>query len=266
VKQQPQIILWLLVAATAAVDAVAIAWLVEAGPLSRAAYLIDALMTGQLALVCIWAVFAARRMLASLAAIGLAISVCTALDVWAAWMAARETFGIYVGLAAAYVAILWIIKQTPGWQRVANRTHSGWQFSIGQVLVVMTVVALTLVLLRDTTIAASEEEWKFLAALSISDVLIVVVAVLANVHFSEWWVRLTASCAAAIALGISLTYAQAAGWLGETMVAPFNQEIVPNTAYMLVIALLLVAWIELTPILPLARRAEFAPPAGDTTI
>ena len=242
-------------AATAAVDAVAIAWLVQAGPMSRAAYLFDALVIGQLGVVCIWAVFAARRIWSSLLAIAVAVLVSTALDVWAAWMNAQESFGIYAALAAAFVTALWMLKQTPLWQRSVYSARSGWQFSVGQVLVVMTIVALLLASLRNTELIAGAGDWKFLAALSICDVLMVLVAVLSAVRFWGWPVRLAVDCAVAVALGVSLTAAAAAGWLGESMVIPIYQEIVPNTAYMIVISLVLFVWLELAPILPL-RRTE----------
>lgn len=255
-KSHSKILFWLLVAATLAVDAVAIAWLVEDGPMSRAAYLFDALVTGQLAVVCIWGVFAARRMWSSLLAIGIAVMTSTALEVWAAWMSARESFGGYASLAAALVAALWILKQTPLWRKLAPRSPSGWQFSVGQVLVVMTLVALLLASLRKSELVSDPDQWKFLAAVVICNVLLVLACVLSSAWMRTWWLRLAFDCAVAILLGVCLTFAASAGWLGQLMTLHFNQEVIPNTAYMVVISLVLFAWLELAPILPNLRRAE----------
>jgi hypothetical protein len=265
VKPHSQILFWLLVAATLAVDAVALAWLVQAGPMTRAAYLFDALVSGQLAVVCIWAVFAARRMWLSLLAIAVAVIVSTALDVWAAWMNAQESFGIYAALAAAIVTALWILKQTPFWRRTVKPAQFGWQFSIGQVLVVMTIVALLLASLRNTELVAGASEWKYLAAVATCDVLIVLVCVLSSILLRDWWVRLAAACAAAIVLGVAITFTATTGWLGELMIVEFNQEVVTHIVYLLVIAMVIFAWLELAPILPV-RRADAAPPADGNTI
>lgn len=255
-KSHAKILFWLLVAATLAVDAVALAWLFQAGPMSRAAYLFDALVSGQLAVVCIWAVQAARRLWSSLLAIAVAVVVSTAFDVWAAWMNARESFGSYAVLAAAFVAALWLLKQTPLWYRSVYSTRPGWQFSIGQVLVVMTIVALLSASLRDTELVSSGGEWKYLAGVMACEVLVVIACVLSSIRLREWWIRLVADCAAAIALGVALTFAAASGGLGELMILEFRQEVITYVAYLLVIALVIFTWLELAPILPKLRRAE----------
>ncbi len=88
-NQRPQINFWLLLAATAAVDAVAIAWILDAGSASLAAYLFDALLAGQLAVVCVWAVFRSPGKMWSLVAATVAVLVCTAFDVFAGGSPAR---------------------------------------------------------------------------------------------------------------------------------------------------------------------------------
>lgn len=260
-KPHSKILFWLLVAATAAVDAVALAWLIQAGSMSRAAELFDALVTGQLAVVCIWAVFAARRMWSSLLAIGVAVVTCTAIEVGAAWISARESFGSYACLAAAIVAGLWILKQTPFWRRLSTAPRSGWQFSVSQVLVVTTLVALLLASLKETTLVTETGEWRFLAAVVTCDLLVVLSCVISSVWLRDWWLRLAFDAALAIAIGVALVFAASAGWLGQLMTLDFRQTVIPTTAYMLVVALVLFCWLELAPILPI-RRAEKSPPTG----
>jgi hypothetical protein len=261
VKQQSRILFWLLVAATATVDAVAIAWLIQTGLASRAAYLFDALVTGQLAVVSIWAVFAARHMWSSLLAVTVAILVSTGLEVWAAWISARESFGSYAALVAALVAALWILKQSLLWRRTASNSSTRWQFSIGQVLVVMTIVAILLTALRGPEFAADAGEWKYIVAISLCDVLIVLATVIFAIVIGAWWIRLAVDCAVAGTLGALLTLAASVGLLGQLMTVPFQQEVISYMAYAIVISLVLFAWLELSTVLPRSRRADLSPPA-----
>ena len=179
-KQQSQILFWLLLAATAAVDIVAITWLLQAGPESRAAFLYDALVAGQFAVVCIWAAFAARRTWSAWIGVTVAVLVSTAVDVRVTQLSVAEAFGIYGSFAAALMAALWTLQRTSRWKRLSGIDSPAWQFSIGQLLAVMTLVALLITSLRGSDLLFGKiDVWRFLLALTICDVLVVVLTIVA---------------------------------------------------------------------------------------
>jgi hypothetical protein len=267
VKQQSQILFLLLVAATIAVDGVAIIWLVQAGSMSRAGYLFDALATGQTAVVCVWAAFSTTRKWLSLLAVVIAVSVWAALDVWATQLSPAESFGIYAGLAAALLGSLWIFRRSTFWHRRSGQPRIAWQFSIIQVMGAMTILAVLITSLRGSELLFGKVDvWRFLLLLTICDVLIVISTLVVWSMPQHWLIRAASACAIAGMLGTVLTGAGATGMLGENVVASFESDFVPNSTYTIVTSLVVFVWLELGLIVAIDRRAEPSPPAGDATV
>ena len=260
-KQQSQILFWLLLAATIAVDSVAIAWIREAGPLSLAAYLFEALVIGQLAVVCVWAVFRSPGKIWSLLAVTFAVLVCAVLDVVCDGSAtARELVGIYAVFAASLVGTLWILRRSAPWRRITGDSSIVWQFSIGQVLVVTTLVALVITALRGSELLQEYELWRLLVALTICDVLLVVATMLAWAVPSNVFFRLAGACLAAAAIGVLLAVAATAGILGQNTQTTLTQDRIPIVAYAIVISLTLFAWLEFGSIVRHKQPATSVPP------
>ena len=191
----------LLAAATLALDAVAITWLAQASVLSEAPYLYDALVSAQLALVCLWAVFASRYTLVGwLAAIVAVLVVSTASTHISAEMTFAEEFGSNGSYVAALAIALWVLKRTEFWRRLTGAGPVVWQYSITHLLGVMTLVAVLVVSLRHTELLT--EWWKPLVALTVGDVVIAVATTVIWAGKEHAVIRLAAICAAAIVVGL----------------------------------------------------------------
>ena len=144
--QRSPIIFWLLLAATICVDAVA-ADHVAKGAYYEANLVLQALIYGDLSVVCIWSGLSREKSLwtrsASWLAGVVAISVLTIAMHglagrfwgWLVWTLPQTILH-----AAMLLMFLWLLERTPFWQR-----HTGvaakWRFSLGQLLIITTVVA-----------------------------------------------------------------------------------------------------------------------------
>jgi hypothetical protein len=169
---------WLLLAATIAIDAVAVYWLYADAYRAAADTLFDALVVSQISLFCIWAILGARgRIWAPLvpfAAAAVTVAAIEPLGLFR-WTDAAAERGIHV---AALLTLLWILKRTPWWQRgVSPAARENWQFSLSQLVVVMTVVAVLIAFLRHADV--TREIWsEILGAVIYGYILLPVAAVL----------------------------------------------------------------------------------------
>ena len=247
----------LLAAATLALDAVAITWLAQASVLSEAPYLYDALVSAQLALVCLWAVFASRYTLVGwLAAIVAVLVVSTASTHISAEMTFAEEFGSNGSYVAALAIALWVLKRTEFWRRLTGAGPVVWQYSITHLLGVMTLVAVLVVSLRHTELLT--EWWKPLVALTVGDVVIAVATTVIWAGKEHAVIRLAAICAAAIVVGLCEAPAQTiVPTVPPTSFSRFHLW-VEMVVYTLIIALVIFAWLELVPIVPISRRTRSA--------
>jgi hypothetical protein len=147
------LIFWLLVAATLCVDAVVFS-LIGPDPSRTSVYAsvaFHALLLSQLAIVCIWSAVRARMWITS--HIPPIVSVFAAT---AATMLDRDpvmsndfiTFLAYYGFHAAFLlASLWILQRTQFWNRLTG-VSSEWRFSLLQLLLVMTLIAILMSAMR----------------------------------------------------------------------------------------------------------------------
>ncbi len=153
--QRSPVNFWLLLAATLAVDAVAVFWLRRENDLVAAATLYDALVLSQLSVVVVWWSLAAHSGGAALWAwISIPLSLLIASVVTARvfdGFPIGEICSLYGAHVALLIALLWIARQTKFWRRFRpGEVSSNWQFSVGQLLAVMTVVAVLIGSLQNT--------------------------------------------------------------------------------------------------------------------
>jgi hypothetical protein len=266
-KSPPGILFWLLVAATAAVDVVAIAWLVEGGPSSQAVFLYDGLVTGQLSVVCIWSVLGSKHMWTAWAAALMALGAAVALNVRVVELSLAEACGIYGTFVALLVLSLWTLEHLKFWRQIAGSVPgAAWQYSTFHLLAAMTIVALLIVALRGSSLLmTSEVSWQSFAMLTIGDVVLAVATLVVwqwSTWQTLWWPRLAAVCVPALAIGaleISLALSGALGDYYEAVqvYSPFGM-----VAYTLVVSIVIFAYLELAPIVDRPRVSPAPPDAG----
>jgi hypothetical protein len=275
VNQHSKIIVGLLLAATIAVDLMVANWLREMGPESRIVYVYEALATAQLAAVTIWAVLGAGPALAKWIAVA-------AVVVLSAFATARLegpeiTLVEMLGINACFVSLLaftlWVLKQTRFWQRLNGAaTESPWRFSMSQLLIVTTVVALLITAMRQSFVFAVGDMWKSYMLLTMADIVLVTGTIIAwrwarsmPQWFPIWIPRWGVVTAVAMVVGFVETLATLSGLLGESFAADLARAKFDLMAYTLIAAFVVFLYLELTPILRVGRPAEESPPDGAAT-
>jgi hypothetical protein len=163
-------IFWLLLAATLSVDYVAFFWMVSGGGPRFAQVAYDALVVGQLSIVCIWAGLRSAKIFWSRAA------------PWAAMLIAAVAVGLFatpqqwVGLpyyglhVALLLSALWVFERTNFWRRQSGAS-SEWRYSLVHLLIAMTIVAILLATMRESQLVGPGDRWVNLAFICGSVVL-----------------------------------------------------------------------------------------------
>jgi hypothetical protein len=240
------VILVLLAAATLALDAVAIHWL-QAAPTSYAAgVLYDALCFSQLGLACIWAVFNPGRRIGSTLIVNvvLAVAIITTARLFDFGIWEMTAFlGTYVTLL---ILTLWTVKYTKLWPKEAAAPKGIWQFSVGQLLALMTVVAVLLMLFRGSDLIPGTEVATDVATSS-------ALAVAAVVIWLRPWhgvLRLSLLLFVASLLGL-------ADWVHASWSADFDfgsraSDIPISIADSLIQAIVIFIWLEMGRLIPRA--------------
>lgn len=264
-NSQARLLFWLLVAATIAVDVAAIVMLVREGALSRVVYVYDALTTSQLAVVCIWARFTSRPAWFAWLGVLAAVVVCSVLGFLFGGLQRGESFGLYGSFSAVLAFALWLVGGTTKLRELA-RFGSALQFSLGQLLAAMTVIALLVTVLRTSDLLfGSISLWQLLAVLTVSDVLVVLATLLAWMRPWYWLLRLAASLGMAMAIGVIQTVATNMGLLGSTLTSSFQNDLPPDLVGRIILTVVTFAWLEIGGIVPVDRQADATPPAGDAS-
>lgn len=243
--QPPKIIFWLLLLATAAVDAVALTWVGGAPGPVLAYVFFDALVVGQLSVVSIRSALSPAKTLWAYLAPA-AAAICAGVLLFPTVRHGAELLPYY----ALHVALLWavlkVFERTPFWRRRSGST-ADWRFSITQLLVTMTIVALLLVAARDSQYFAGEAAAVSAGFIACS-IGIALASVVAWSLTRHWLQRLALSLGAALVAGLPWWLAE---WLSEQ--GPFLGLYV--TGHFLIQALVLSVWLGCWPIIPL--RASF---------
>lgn len=261
-KAHSPILVGLLLTATAAVNAVVVAKLLEAGSLSRVSFVYDALINAQLAVACVWAVMGTRRswlgwvaVLAAIGAAGMLLSYVFGPD-----LEVIEGCGIYGMLTALLCVALWIVRRTPLWRRL---TGSGgpvtWQFSLGHLMLAMTAVAVLTTALRGSVLLfEAGDAWKSLVVFTLSDVVLVVTLVVVWVWAARLplFPRLAAAIAPAFVVGGVNTALSQSGLLGTENPTIQNAAPFDLMAYALMVALVIVVYLEIAPLIARGESSE----------
>jgi hypothetical protein len=205
--QRSPVISWLLLAASIAVDAVVLSWIASEtypGPL----YLVvtfHALVLGQVSLVCIWSAvgdfIGPWRRSAPVPAVFLAAAItATLIDKPVTFSDSFANHLAYFGMhAALLVAALWLIQRTNYW-RQRSGTSRPLRFSLAQLLIVMTVVAVLATTIRSSPFFGNER-WINLVFLGSSVALAIANVLLWNLS-RHGLLRLAGAFACAILCGI----------------------------------------------------------------
>lgn len=138
----------MLMAATLCVDVVAVYWLCTDSYRAAAETLYEALSVSQISLLCIWSILGRYRKIwvplvpfAAAAAVVAAAGPLGSLEY--ADAAAEKGFHI-----AGIMVLLWILKRTPWWYRGNPAAKESWQFSLSQLIVVMTFLGVFITFLN----------------------------------------------------------------------------------------------------------------------
>jgi hypothetical protein len=261
VTQRSPINAVLLAAATLALDAVAIVWLKRAGVNSAASYLYDALVSAQLAIVCLWAVFAARHTAWGWIAVIGAVMIATQIEMQLTDESFTEASGTYFLYVLMLAAALWMLKRTSIWQRIIGGETAVWQYSTAVLLIVMTAMAVLIVLVRTSGVLTDAiPTWRLIAILTAGDVLLAVATTMIWARQSSLTIRVATVCAAAILIGFLEISCGISGALGPDLTKVLKQEWPAQfAAYSLMLSLTIFLWLELVPIVSISRRTELAP-------
>lgn len=246
--QRSPIIIGLLFAATLAVDVVAAILLRRLESVSWAWLLFQALSYAQVNLLAVWTVLRSSK-------VGwrwLAPFIVGAIAACVMWSGARslepgnatsvsllEYGAVYWVNAGIAVLVLWILRPTRLLQGTSEiDTGRTWRFSIANLLILLTLTSLVLAIL-----VRNEVAWDYLLALAAGNVLLLTTLVLICFQSWHWLLRLCASFS--VAPPAALLTAWISGAAAPTLID-----------FMLIQVVVLVAWLELGPILPNTSRIE----------
>jgi hypothetical protein len=256
VSQRSPVILLLLAAATLALDAVAIYWLRAAPTAFVAGVLCDALCFSQLGLACIFAVFNPGRrvwsVLIVVAALGIAVVATAKLFDDRIW----EMIAFLGTYATLLILSLWTVKHTRLWPADGAATRGIWQFSVGQLLALMTVVAVLLVMFRGSELIPGAE-----VATDVATSSALVVAALV-IWVRPWHVLLRLATLLFVAGLLGLADWIHASWSANSDFGSRAGEIPISIADSAIQALVIFIWLEVGRIIPrAAARARDDVPA-----
>jgi hypothetical protein len=249
--QRSSINFWLLLAATICVDAVSMS-LIYGGARHSAEALYVALVCGQLSALCAWASFSRQPLAQSLLAFGFAIAAS-----WWAGLAdlisnknVGQTAMAYAGVWLVHVAlllvILWAIKRTP-YGRHWGETASGglWQFSLKQLLAIMTTFAILVTLLRRAQVI--HDVWLWVILLLANNLAVALSGIL--IYSARWHVLAQIAVMAGLTALLGSILYLIRGW----------PEII---AVNLIHVFVLFAWLQVGEIIP-KRDAAFVQPGSN---
>jgi hypothetical protein len=245
-SRRSPVILWLLFAATLCVDAVAIYWS-YAVTLDRTEQLYFGLACGQISVVTIWAFFAAARRPWQWLVPFLAVAAAAQLTTWL-YHAADANIGagphqllityfcLWIPQVVLIIAILWFLGQTSFADRWRPPSAAQrWRFAIRHLLIITTVLALMLVIMRQAEIVRTVPAT--LAAWIANNTAVAIVAFMIRTSRWHFFLRLAATAGASILLA----FAVFAGLQARTPHA---------IAVNLIQAIVLFLWLELGRITP----------------
>jgi hypothetical protein len=248
VKQSSPTLFWLLLAATIAVDSVAIYWLLQNQLALRAGALYDALCFSQLSVACIWTVFAPQRRLRRTAVLVVGLFVATVATARLFEFQIPEMIAFFGAYATLLVIMLWVIQHTRIWPHRVAGSLPVWQFSFGQLLAFITVVAVLLGMFRGGELRDVGESVALeLVATSLMTIALVVV------WAKPWQLPARFACACGIATlfgAISWGYDW---WRADSLLDVRADDIPMYVVNGLVQAIVVFLWLEVGQIIPVEQ-------------
>jgi hypothetical protein len=250
--QRSPVIFWLLLTATLSVDAIAFSWAAIEPDYSYGSVAFHALMLGQISVVCIGSGLSSAN--PALSRLVPFLSVLVASLAWGMfsfehfndqsgfeeWLERVSSALVYHGVhAALLLAMLWLFKRTTFWKQRSN-SLAEWKFSIADLLVVMTVVAMLGAGLQLTNVLWDLTSIGFL----VSSLVLPLASVLFWSLAQPWIIRLPAllGCAMLLGLAVSLTFG-----------IPDGEVILTFETHFLIQAIVLSIWLGCGRILPQHR-------------
>ena len=250
--QRSPVIFWLLLAATLSIDALVWTW--PDGTDRRNLWkLQDALTMGQLSAVCAWSALRIRKpawvqMMPWLAAIVASIATPAMAFVSSRIKDALIYHSMYVALL---LAALWLFERTSFWRRRTGLSRV-WRYSIAQLLLTMTIVAVLMAGIRHNQ-EFNERLFWFVTVLC-GYVAVAIATVIGWSSSQHALMKLAGTLAAALGIVYAISLVFSLRHLDEFVVA-FKNFALSLGPYYLVQALVLSVWIGIGDILPPAQAA-----------
>ncbi len=258
--QRLPLIFWLLVAATISVDAVAFVW-AEAVPDYAFGFIaFDVLVLSQISVVCIWSGLRLEKSMWTRFSPFLAIILASLVwglfserhfigkvgEGWSRRVSlALVNQGFHAGLL---LAMLWLLKRTAFWKRRYDPTAE-WRFSIADLLVVFTIVAVLGTGMRLSEVYDDLDwlGWAEVVLMSGSAVLAMSAVLIWSLWRTPWVLR--ASGVVGVAIGLT-----AVKLLAERRFPAEHAVVI--AAHFLIQTPVLIVWLAWGPLLPRARPGE----------
>lgn len=255
--QRSPLIFWLLLAATLCVDYV-VATLQAAHNFTNSGYnvvVLHALILSQLSIACIWSATAPRQTVGTRIAplIAVLLAAIVTVSFTRIWTENSKSSFIasclgYYGLhAVLLMASIWLLQRTKLWRKRFG-TNRTFQFSLGHILIVMTVTGALTTFMRNNLFFADESKGVS-AAFELSFVALPIASVLVWSLSWHWCLRLASVLGFAALLGA-----------GAVIVLDSENPTGPNgfeleafmifAAYYLIQAIVLSIWLVWAPIMP----------------
>ena len=235
--QRSPVIFWLLLAATVAIDAVVFAWMVLEPYPKFAAVAYDALVVGQLSVICIWsALTLAKTFWVRVAPLVAALLASVAMGMFGVPPRATSWLAYYGLHTALLLAAMWLFARTSFW-RGRSGNLAKWRYSLAHLLVAMTVVAVLAAAMRGSELF-DREGWINLAFILWS-VILAVVSVVCWSLSGHWLLRLAGVLGLALLFGVGLSVFE---------VLPVFPFIIGS--HYLIQGIILSVWLGCGPILP----------------
>jgi hypothetical protein len=251
-SQRSPLTIALLFLATLACDLLAVRNLFVTNSINSRAVVV-ALCISQTNLVVIWAIVGPLSAYQRWLCVAL-MTLIGALLIWNDWIYRfDESLLIAAGPALAVSMLLWCIKQTRLWRQVAGEDgRLPWQFTLKQLLLVITLLPLALVVIRNRH---DLDIWET-ATLVTGSALLAAGATILECTDLHRVLRIAGLFGAALVIAQVSTNIDSYRIMGNN----YHATLETFTAHYLIQALVLETWLALAPIIP-CRTAADAPGA-----
>jgi hypothetical protein len=253
--QRSPVLFWLLLAATLSVDALVWNW--PDGTDRRNLWkLQDALTMGQLSAVCAWSALRIKKpawvqMMPWLAAVAASIVTPVMVIVSSQLRDSLTYHGVYVALL---LAALWLFERSSFWRQRTDLS-SVWRYSVAQLLLTMTIVAVLLAGIQSSPEFHNRLFW--LGPVLCGHVAVTIAAVICWSSSRHALLSLAGTLGAALAVVVAVSLAFIAfSWRYHDafleVLAIFKSSALSLGPYYLVQAFVLSIWIGIGEVLPQA--------------